>query len=547
MAGPSIVVRVLGDLKQLGSSMDGAGSKAQSTASRAHSAFSNMLGTLNRSGVLGPFAGAFDALDATIGAVTDHAKGVGQAMMGVGGGVLALGATLSAFGSKEQASHQQLQASIKATGHDYEDYASNIEKAVKQQENYGHTSAQTQDALSKLTQATHDPAKAIELLGTASNVAAAKHEDLTTAATQVGRVYNGNTKLLKEFGVTIDKATGLTKDGKTATQALADVTKGQAAAATDTFAGKLDKIKTKLEDQVSMFGQKYGPTLQIAGTAIMALGTIWEVVGPMMAAGELAALGPILLVIAGLAALGVAVYVVYRNWDTIWKAMHAAVMFVWEWIKNNWPLLVGILFGPVGIAVALIVTHFNMVKAAAKAAFDFIVAVWNQIVGFFAAIGGAISGALGAAWGAIVGAAQAAVGAVAGAWNSLVGAITGVGAAIGRAAHGMFDPLLSAFKAVVNGISSAWNSTVGSLHVDIPGWVPGIGGHGFDAPRIPSLAQGGLITQTGFVYAHAGEAISPIPTRSGPAINVEHLTLSDEIDIDTFMRRAAWVARTQTL
>jgi hypothetical protein len=108
----------------------------------------------------------------------------------------------------------------------------------------------------------------------------------------------------------------------------------------------------------------------------------------------------------------------------------------------------------------------------------------------------------------------------------------------------MFAPIKEAFDAVVHGIASAWNSTVGSLHVDIPGWVPGIGGHGFDAPKIPSLAQGGLITSTGFVFAHAGEAISPIPGRLGPVVQIDHAEFSTELDVDAFMQRVAWSART---
>ena len=267
-------------------------------------------------------------------------------MAGVGAGVAATGAVLSAFGSKEAASHQQLQAAVKATGKDYDDYADKIEHTIKQQENYGHSSAETQDALAKLTEATHDPAKAIELLGTASNVAAAKHEDLSAAAGQVGKVYNGNTRLLKDFGVQIDKTKSKSDQQKDAMKGLADVTAGQATAATNTFMGKLDAMKTKLEDNVSQLGQKYGPALQVVGVAVTALGSIWSVVGPMIAAGELATLGPILLIIAGIAALGVAVYVIYRNWDTIWAAMKASVEFVWNWIKANWPLLVGHLVRP---------------------------------------------------------------------------------------------------------------------------------------------------------------------------------------------------------
>ena len=333
-----------------------------------------------------------------------------------------------------------------------------------------------------------------------SNVAAAKHEDLGAAASSVGKVYNGNTRLLKEFGIQMDTHTKKTTDGKTAVQALADVTAGQASAATNTYMGRLDALKTKLEDHVSMIGQKYGPALQGAGVGIMALGSMWEVVGPMIAAGELSALGPILLIVAAIAVLAAAAYLIYRNWDTIWKGMHAAIEVVWDWIKNNWPLLVGILFGPVGIAVGLIVTHLDQVKAGAKAVVDFIVNVF-----------------------------------------------TGLGREMEHIASDIWRPLETGFKDVVNAIAHAWNSTIGKLHVSIPSWVPGIGGHGFDAPTIPALAAGGLITSSGLIYAHAGEAISPIPGGLGPGINIENVHLSDELDVDSFMRRLNWNLQTSRL
>ena len=545
MSGPSVVVRFLGDLKGLGQSIDGAGSKSTSMATKASGAFHSMLGVLNQSGVLGPFSLALDGIDQAFGALAEHGKGVGETMAGVGAGIAATGAVLSAFGSKEAASHQQLQAAVKATGKSYDDYSDQIEAAVKHQENYGHTSAQTQDALRVLTEATHDPAKALQLLGTASDVAAAKHEDLTSAAGAVGKVYNGNTRLLKEFGVKLDTSKSKTDQQKDAMRGLADVTKGQASAATDTFAGKLDAVKTKLEDGVSTLGQKYGPALQGVGLGVTALGTVWSVVGPMIAAGELSALGPILLIIAGIAALGVAIYVIYRNWDTIWKAMHTAIRVVWDWIKSNWPLLLGILFGPIGLAVALIIQNFDTIKKVVADAVSFIVGLWNGLLSFFAGIIAAIGNVGRSIWAGITGAVSGAVGDIKGIWNDFVGWFGGIASAISSAASGMWNGLLSAFKSVINAIAHAWNSTVGALHVDIPGWVPGIGGHGFSAPTIPTLAQGGIVTQTGLILAHAGEAISPIPRGAmGPAVTIDTVNLGSDLDVDSFTRRLAWNLQT---
>jgi hypothetical protein len=622
VAGPSVVVRFLGDLTGLGKSLGDTEKKGTSTAKNIHSAFSSTLGALNKSGVLGPFGAALEGVDQVLGTISEHGKNIGPKMAGVGLAVTGVGMALSAVGSKEQASQQQLQAAIGATGKSYDDYAGKIDEAVKHQEHYGRTAGETKDALRILTQATHDPAKALELLGTTSDVAAAKHMDLSGAATQMGKVYNGNTRLLKAFGITagetskqalkgLESATknvtkaddaaakakqnladlqarlsGKTKltvgdqqalkramDNVTTTSAaaqgaheklqgaqdaaaksagntkdtmqkLADVTKGQAAAQADTFTGKIDAMKAKLTDAAAMIGQKYGPALQTAGVIMTAFGSIMSVVSPLIAAGEMSWLWPVLLVIGGLAALGVAVYVVYRNWDTIWKAMHAAIMFVWNWIKANWPLLLGILLGPIAIAVGLIITHFNTVKSVVKVAVDYIVGLWNGLVGFFRGIVSTIGGILSGIWGGVSSFAGTAVQDVKNAFNGMVSFVEGIPGRITSAAGHMFDGIKNAFDGVVNGIANAWNSTVGSLSVDIPGWVPGIGGKGFHAPTIPHLAQGGLITSTGLVFAHAGEAITPIPGRLGPIVEIQHAEFATTLDVDTFMQRVAWTART---
>ena len=57
-----------------------------------------------------------------------------------------------------------------------------------------------------------------------------------------------------------------------------------------------------------------------------------------------------------------------------------------------------------------------------------------------------------------------------------------------------FKDMLTVVRAVFNGIATAWNNTVGKLKFTVPGWVPGIGGKGFDMPDIPMLANGGIVT-----------------------------------------------------
>jgi len=68
------------------------------------------------------------------------------------------------------------------------------------------------------------------------------------------------------------------------------------------------------------------------------------------------------------------------------------------------------------------------------------------------------------------------------------------------------------YKGIFNGIAKAWNSTIGKLSFDIPSWVPGLGGKGFSVPKIPMLAQGGIVTSpTLAIIGEAGpEAVVPL-------------------------------------
>jgi hypothetical protein len=553
VAGPSVMVRVLGDITGLTKSFTDSGSKAQAAAKTAQQSFGTMLGVLNQSGVLGPFGTALSNVNDSIGHIIDHGKKMGDVMLGAGGAIAGAGVLFSTLGSKEQAAHQQLGQAIDNTGHSYDEYGKAIDEAVKKNEKYGQSSIETQNALAVLTQATHDPAEALKLLNTTTDVAAAKHEDLATAATQVGKVYNGNTKLLKEFGITTDKTTHLTKDHKTATQALADVVKGQAAASTDTFTGHLKALGTTLEDHVALFGEKYGPALQGVGGAMAGLGAVTKTTKAVMdvfsggqkaaaaatdavsasedaaAVSEGLALWPILLIVAAIGVLIAIAYVLYRNWGTIWDGIKIAVKAVWDFIARYWPLLLAIILGPIGIAIDLVIKNWQRIKDAVLDVITWIRTHWPVLLAI-------LTGPFGLAVLEIVRH-----------WDDLVGFFTSLPGKIAGIAAGMWHGISDAFKDTINFLIDIWNK----LHFTLPKINLGpfhVGGETIGVPHIPHLAQGGLITQTGLVLAHAGEAITPIDkVPRGPAVVIQNANFSTELDVDAFMRRAAWVMQTAKL
>jgi phage-related protein len=536
-----------------------------------------MVGAINQTGVFGPFGEALSTVDQALTDVSEHGKTVKETMAGVGAGMLGVGALLSGLGSKEQASHQRLQAAIKATGGAYSTYADQIEKTIKTGENYNQGSAETQDALTKLTLATHNPTEAVKLMSTAFNVAAATHTDLASAALQVGKAYDGNTRLFKQFGITATVVHGHLTDQKQAMAELADVTKGQASASVDTFSGKLDVLKTKIEDQVAQFGQKYGPAIQLVGVGFMALASLMEVGSALMAAAESIAFAPLLLGVLALAAVGVAAYELYKNWKTVWDAIKDVAKAVWDWISNNWPYLLGVLTGPFGIAAALIYKNFDTIKSWALDAVNGVETVWGDITRFFTRLVDDVGKVIADIWKPISDGATAVVGIVEAIWNglvkwvggipgdiwtavsglwafvshelsavntdiqstwtSIIGWVTGLPGKIAVAASGMWHGITDAFKAAINDLIDLWNK----LHFKLPKINIGpihIGGEEIGVPAIPHLAQGGLITQTGLIYAHAGEAITPAPqVGRGPIIHIENV--NSNVDVDLLAQRVS--------
>jgi len=114
----------------------------------------------------------------------------------------------------------------------------------------------------------------------------------------------------------------------------------------------------------------------------------------------------VLAVVAGVAALIAIGWLLYKNWGTIsayagkaWAAVQAAMSSVvgafraaFDWVKANWPLLLGILAGPFGIAAALIVKHFGTIKRVALDVVDAIKRAFQNLIAFVKSIPSQIGG-----------------------------------------------------------------------------------------------------------------------------------------------------------
>ena len=83
---------------------------------------------------------------------------------------------------------------------------------------------------------------------------------------------------------------------------------------------------------------------------------------------------------------------------------------------------------------------------------------------------------------------------------------------IGDLVGAALNVVVNTFKSVYNTLADLWNSTIGKFEVKVPGWVPKIGGKGFEMPDLPKLAEGGIVTSaTIAMIGEAGpEAVIPL-------------------------------------
>lgn len=125
--------------------------------------------------------------------------------------------------------------------------------------------------------------------------------------------------------------------------------------------------------------------------------------GARMALGWMLALGPIGLIIAAVAG---AVALIIANWNSIrgpvmavWQGIKNTISSVIGWIKANWPLLLAIITGPIGLAVYAVVRNFNTIKGAFQSAYNFVTGLWGRLGGFFSNIFNNIRNAFGGIYG----------------------------------------------------------------------------------------------------------------------------------------------------
>ncbi|CAB4167061.1 hypothetical protein UFOVP873_3 [uncultured Caudovirales phage] len=321
-------------------------------------------------------------------------------------------------------------------------------------------------ALAKLVTGTENLEEAQQGLRLAQDIAAGTGKDLATVSDALAKAYAGNDKGLKALD---PRMKTLLKDGldvEGAMSVLADTFGGDAAAAADTAEGRFKRLSIGLAETKESIGAALLPAIQAILPYIERFG---------------------------------------------------------KWAQDNTTTFLIVGGAIAGIATAILAVNFAM-KAwtAATTAFTAVQAAFNAVMALnpiFLMVAAVV--AVGAALVVlqmkfnIFGKALEAVGAVASAlWNGMKAGFAGVVTVV----SGYVNGLVAIYKGLFNGIASVWNNTVGKLSFKIPGWVPVIGGSGFDVPNIPMLADGGIVNgpTLAMIGERGPEAVVPLTGNNAP-------------------------------
>ena len=158
------------------------------------------------------------------------------------------------------------------------------------QAEFGVADDQLRPALAGLAAVTGDVAKAQSLLGVSMDIAAAKNIDLNMASKLLAKAYGGNIGALKKLFPQISAATVKSKDFAAAMREISGETKGAAAAAANTFAGQMERIKLAFGEASESLGYKLIPQIKsfadlIINKAIPAIQKFVDENGDKIAAG----------------------------------------------------------------------------------------------------------------------------------------------------------------------------------------------------------------------------------------------------------------------
>ena len=156
--------------------------------------------------------------------------------------------------AESEAIQTALQQQIENTGASYEDYAAKIETATDAAMQLAFDDELVAQSLTKLTAITNDAGQSLDLLSVAMDLSRGTGMNLVNASNLIGKVAEGNTGILKRYGIVVE-------EGASAQEALAQIQTrfaGQAEAYGTTQSAVFDRIQISLGNYMESIGEAAG-------------------------------------------------------------------------------------------------------------------------------------------------------------------------------------------------------------------------------------------------------------------------------------------------
>lgn len=281
-------------------------------------------------------------------------------------------------------------------------------------------------------------------------------------------------------------------------------------------------IKTKWIGVSSFLSKSFSTIANVGKSAISGIGS----------ALNFLAANPIILIIAGIAALVTAIITLwntneeFRNtviaiWQgfvevmtTIWDGIVATVTAVWETIKliftTAWDAIQLVwntaisffqnIWNGISLAFSTVVEFFTNIFTAA---WNGITAVWNTVVGFFSGIWNGITSIFSAVGGWFSNVFDAAYNAVRniwsgigsffqGVWQTICNIFSNIGVTVGNAIH---DAAIASVNGILWMVENVLNTPIRLLNgaIDIINYIPGVNVPHIAELQLPRLATGGVL------------------------------------------------------
>lgn len=491
------------------------------------------------------------------------------ATLALGGLAVAATDVFKAY-AEDQAAADKLALSLKNSTGATDTQIASVEKFISATSRAAAVSDdELRPALDNLVRGTKNVTDAQNLLSLGLDISAGTGKDLDAVTQALSKAYNGNLTALKKLDPSL---AALIKSGASTDEVFAALGKtfgGQAAAQANTAQGRMKNLSIQMGELKESIGAAVAPLIEKMLPAFQAVGN-WIssntglVVGLGVAIGGLAlavwganaaiaawnaitkitaalnavlgtsfsalwvatGVGIILAVIAAVVVLqekfqfmdnviGAIKTAFTTFWDTVsdvFGKVYDKIKVVSDFLGEAFRIAFDLVKGYISVWVSIYTTTFQLVWDTIKTVTDFLVSAFTTAFDF---VKGLVTG--------------------------FVDVVTDIAEPIGEVFTGITNGIRDAFKAAFNFVARAWNTTVGKLSFSVPDWVPFLGGKTFAVPKIPELAEGGIVNQptVAMIGEKGPEAVIPLnrlQTGQNITINVAGTVTSERDLIETIRK-----------